>query len=183
MEHVIKALWTTFQGTEGIELKVLPHQGFKDLEKSAPRKLAAWANSNARFLILRDNDNADCVERKARLLNLVSRYPAASRCKIRIVCQELEAWFLGDLNALRRSGLMATTFNAGQTTVPYRDPDGISEPVAKLDRCTKRDVEVARQKRTVAASIAPHLNPDDNASESFRQTVAALRGFIEELAV
>lgn len=182
MKPVIEALWGKLDGNDGIELKVLTHQGNRDLEKSAPRKLKGWSNPNARFLILRDNDNADCLRRKARLADLVAPFPAAARCKIRIVCQELEAWFLGDLDALRLSGIASATFRRTQNAAPFRTPDAVPEPVAQLDRCTIKDVTVAEQKLTVATTVAPHMNPGQNASESFRQTVATLRGFIEELS-
>lgn len=37
------------------------HQGKSDLDLSIPRKLSAWQYPGDRFVIVRDNDAADCV--------------------------------------------------------------------------------------------------------------------------
>ena len=57
---------------EGWNHRVVPHQGWRDLQQSAPRKLKAWRNPNARFIVMRDNDRGDCRQRKTLLLNRVS---------------------------------------------------------------------------------------------------------------
>ena len=38
----------------------IPHEGKQDLEKSIPRKLRAWHEPGARFVVVRDNDGGDC---------------------------------------------------------------------------------------------------------------------------
>ena len=84
--------------------KIIPHQGVADLERSLPRKLRAWRDPNARFLIIRDNDRGDCLARKRKLVDLCIAAGRQDRFLVRIVCQELEAWFLGDMAALQVVG-------------------------------------------------------------------------------
>ena len=77
---------------------IIYHQGKSDLERSYPRKMREWREPGVRFIILRDNDGADCVVLKQKLVSLV---PANSpEYLVRIVCQELEGWLLGDMDAV-----------------------------------------------------------------------------------
>lgn len=39
---------------------LVPHEGKSDLDKSIPRKVKAWREPGVRFVIVRDNDGADC---------------------------------------------------------------------------------------------------------------------------
>lgn len=61
----------------------IAHEGKSDLDRSIPVKLKAWRFPYDRFVIVRDNDNANCVDLKARLLAMCgasgrSRYAGAS---------------------------------------------------------------------------------------------------------
>ena len=64
---------------------IIPHQGKSDLEKSVPRKLRAWKDPTARFLILRDNDRGDCKARKSTLIEMIKMANKEEVCKVRIV--------------------------------------------------------------------------------------------------
>ena len=77
----------------------LAHEGKNDLEKSIPRKLRAWREPGVRFVILRDNDGDDCVRLKRRLLQSCQQAGRPDTL-VRIVCQELEAGYLGEPDAL-----------------------------------------------------------------------------------
>jgi hypothetical protein len=56
----------------------IPHEGKQDLEKSIPRKLRAWREPGARFVVVRDNDGGDCHALKQRLVALCN--DASARC-------------------------------------------------------------------------------------------------------
>ena len=73
----------------------VPHEGKTDLERSVPRKLRAWREPGVRFVVVRDNDGKDCRALKDALRQLCH---AGHRddTLIRIACQELEAWYLGE---------------------------------------------------------------------------------------
>ena len=149
----------------------LAHEGKRDLEKSIPRKLRAWREPGVRFVVLRDNDGGDCIALKRRLVELCRRGHRRD-VLVRIVCQELEAWYLGepdaladafDRNELRRLGNRAR----------YRDPDAIRRP---SDAVGERIPDF--QKISGARRLARHLTRERNRSASFH---ALMRG-IEALA-
>ena len=106
IEHLLPQL-----DLHGATVRIIPHQGAPDLEKSLPRKLRGWRNPHARFLVIRDNDSGDCVGRKQRLQEIVSGAGRGTQTRIRIVCQELEAWFLGDRAALDGAGVLPESAN------------------------------------------------------------------------
>lgn len=45
----------------GLNFQCVSHEGKSDLDKSIPRKLRAWREPGVRFIIVRDNDNANCI--------------------------------------------------------------------------------------------------------------------------
>ena len=159
-------------GIDPARVTIIPHQGKSDLEQSIPRKLRAWQVPGARFLILRDNDRAPkCVEVKRNLSDLVERAGKAEFSKVRIVCQELEAWFLADAAALREAGYLGAGKPPG---FARKDPDAIPYPVHEMER-----LRPGYGKISGARDIAPHLDPDNTRSASFRNTVRALRALTE----
>lgn len=83
----------------GMPFLCIEHEGKSDLERSLPIKLRAWREPGVRFFVLRDNDNGDCIELKRRLAGVVNE-TGRDHVTIRIVCQELEAWYFGDCGAL-----------------------------------------------------------------------------------
>jgi hypothetical protein len=84
--------------SSGVTFMTVPHEGKQDLERSIPRKLRAWLEPNVRFVIVRDQDGTDCIRLKEKLYRqcVESGRPDTM---VRIVCNELESWFLGDLPA------------------------------------------------------------------------------------
>jgi hypothetical protein len=75
---------------------------------------------------MRDNDEAECLTLKARLLSLVPTF-AAERVKVRLVIQELESWYLGDPEALRTAGLLTAADRDLLTRKALmRNPDAIA---------------------------------------------------------
>ena len=137
------------------------HEGKQDLEKSVPRKLRAWREPGVRFLVLRDNDGADCRKVKARLQELC-RKGGREDTIVRIACQELEAWYLGDTDALAeafdRDALRRISDRAR-----FRDPDTVVQPSGAL-----RDLVPGFQKVSGARRMANFLSPESNRSASFR---------------
>ncbi len=156
----------------GVLTKIVTHQGVQDLERSLRIKLPNWNTPDTGFLILRDNDNGDCFARKQHILKIVNDAGKSEVTKVRIVCQELEAWFLGDAEALEKAGYL----KAGKRPKSVRgNPDEKPEPTALLDKITQPDVgKVGRAKK-----ISPYLAIDRNLSTSFANTVSAIRELAE----
>ncbi|MBS0506516.1 MAG: DUF4276 family protein [Proteobacteria bacterium] len=145
----------------------IPHEGKSDLDRSIPRKLAAWGISQDRFVIVRDNDSADCVGVKARLQALC-QHSARPHTLIRLVCQELESWYLGDLAAV------AAAFGQPKADTPaqrkrFADPDAWQKPSVEVRRLVP-----AFQKISGARVMAQHLDPQRNHSHSLGVFVSGL---------
>lgn len=143
---------------EGLHWWVLKFNGKSDLEKNIPRKMRHWNLGNPLFVILRDNDGGECKVLKGRLADLADE--TAKPYKIRVVCQELESWFLGDNRAVTRSYSGCRFSNE---TAKYRDPDRLTNASEELAKLTGDFSKVQR-----AALIAPHLKPALNQSRSFQ---------------
>jgi len=146
------------------------HDGKGDLEKSIPRKLRAWKEPGVRFVIVRDNDGKDCVALKDHLRRLCSYRPEHDFI-IRIACQELEAWYLGEPDALadgfkkeslRRIGLQAR----------FRKPDAVRYPARALVQLVPE-----YQKISGARVLANHLTRERNHSHSFQAMLDGIARF------
>ncbi len=151
----------------GSTIRVVPHQGVSDLERSLSRKLRAWRNPQARFLIIRDNDSGNCVKRKQRLQEIVRRSGRENQSLVRIICQELEAWFLGDRQALHDASILGNNISHASIR---GDVDQIAKPSQKIDRLAAQGYK----KRVGARLVAPHMEIDRNTSRSFQNTMKAL---------
>ena len=110
-------------------------EGKQDLEKRLVVQLREWRLPNTRFVVLRDQDSADCRVVKARLKGLCER-AGRPDALVRIACHTLESWYLGDLagveEALGVSGLARR-----QRSAVAREPDRTENPDDELGRMTK----------------------------------------------
>lgn len=159
----------------GIAFLCVEHEGKSDLERSIPIKLKAWREPGVRFFILRDNDNGDCIELKRRLAEMANA-TGRERVTVRIVCQELEAWYFGDCGAL------SVAYNNEKirgvvSRAKYRIPDSIMNPSSELARLIPE-----YQKISGARLIADHLVIEDNTSSSFCAFISAVKQSWSELA-
>ena len=165
LEHLLPKL-----GVDLDNVTIIAHQGKSDLEKSIPRKLRGWGDPAARFLILRDNDRGDCKSRKALLSTMVGQAGKSNVSKVRIVCQELESWFLADQPALVAAGYA----QPGKLySFSSKDPDAITHPVHEMEK-----LRPGYGKINGANNIAPHMDPENQRSASFRNTILAIRELI-----
>jgi len=84
--------------------RCIPFEGKQDLEKQLVRKIDAYQNSQARFIVLRHQDSAaDCAAVKRKLMVLCEATGKAARCVVCIACKELEAFYLADLLAVEEA--------------------------------------------------------------------------------
>lgn len=153
-----------------VEPQVIVFPGKDGLEKQAPSRMRSWHDApgiEPRFIVVRDNDGADCRAVKARIVERCreSRHPFL----VRLVMQELEAWFFGDLAAV------ATAYQKPKVTAlsaqeRYRDPDRIVKPSDELARLIGNARKVER-----AGDIAPHMDVERNSSTSFKAFCEGVR--------
>jgi hypothetical protein len=152
----------------------IPHEGKTDLDRSIARKLAAWRIPGDRFVIVRDNDGADCLAVKQRLQGLCETAGRPDTL-VRLVCQELESWYLGDLRAL------AEAFGE-----PKADTAARRKRYSRPDEWLKASTEVRRlipafQKIGGARLMAQALEPNRSRSKSFHVFVLAVRRLAMDL--
>lgn len=150
---------------QGMDWFVFPFHGKSDLEKNILPKMRDWNYGAPDFLILRDADGADCVALKQRLTDLAT--PSARPFRVRIVCQELESWFLGDSIAVATAYPRCRFSNE---TAKYRNPDRLTNASQEL-----LDLTCDRSKKGRAERIAPFLDPPRNCSRSFQVFVRTLQ--------
>lgn len=151
------------------------HEGKSDLRKSIPYKVRAFNNLNTPvgIIVLQDQDSNDCFLLKEELQSLCNAQQSNIKCLIRIVCRELESWYLGDMNAIQ---MAYPNFNPRKyrNKAKYRNPDVINASYEL------KKIMPLFQKVEGARNISPHINIESNKSTSFNQFVVGLKKFIEE---
>jgi hypothetical protein len=159
---------------------VHPHRGKNDLLNKLPSRLRGYSRflpPDWRLLVLIDEDRQDCrvlkerLNRRARDAGLrLARGSGGEPIQVlnRIAVEELEAWFIGDVDAIRAAypGVPATLANRA----PYRDPDAVAGGTWEaLERILKQAGHHGSGLRKVEAAraIAAHMDPARNRSRSF----------------
>jgi Domain of unknown function (DUF4276) len=157
-----------------IQFRVITHQGKSDLQKSIPRKMRAWTNPETWFIILHDKDSTNCRNLKSKLLDLC---PPGKRDRtlIRIVCTELESWFLGDLEAVGKAFPKSKALRL-KAKSNFRDPDSITNAYEELSKLVP-----GYQKVGGAREISPHLSTEKNTSVSFRFFLSGVNRILSEM--
>lgn len=158
-----------------LEFLCVAHEGKQDLENSIPRKLRAWREPGVRFVVVRDNDHGDCSTLKARLLGMC-REAGREDSLVRLACQELEAWYIGDPEALAEAFEDPSLAKIGGKA-RYRDPDAVTQPARALE-----ELAPGFQKVSGARAMAPRLDVSRSASRSFRTFVAGVQRMSESMA-
>lgn len=160
---------------KNVYFQIYSHQGKQDLEKALTKTLPSISRiPGSKVLVTRDQDSSDCKEVKQNLFELIE---LNCQCdfSIRIVCRELESWYLGDLDAIERA---YPRFKAIQykTKAEYRNVDKLQSPNREL---LKIIPEYSNReylpKLEAAEMISPQLNINNNKSESFNQTLNAIK--------
>ena len=149
--------------------------GKRDLERSIPRKLRGWREPGVRFAVVRDNEGGDCRALKDDLRGLC-RAGHRDDTLIRIVCQELEAWYLGEPDALADAFGREAVRSIGQKA-RIREPDAVPRPSEAVERLVPEFQKVSGARR-----MARHLTRERNGSTSFRVFMAGIEAVAADLA-
>ena len=165
-------------------------EGKHDLLKQLPARLKGYnrgISEDWRIIVLIDEDREDCMALKARLekaahdAGFVTKSSAPLKGNFQVVnrlaIEELEAWFFGDIEALRTAyPKISKTFHR---RAKYRDPDaipgGTSEALARL---LKGYYPRWLPKTKVAEEIAPNMEPSQNKSRSFQVFVEGIKACV-----
>jgi hypothetical protein len=143
-------------------------EGKQDLEKQLPIKLRGWRTPDTHFVVLRDQDNGDCMAIKEALQG-ICRKARKPNALVRIACRELESWYFGNLQAVENA-LGIDGLRALEAKAKYRNPDTIHYPSRELRRVTKNRY----QKVSGSRVIGKHLRLDGSRSTSFRHFISAV---------
>jgi len=143
-----------------VTFQCVPHEGKSDLRESIPRKLKAWRTPGVRFIVLHDQESADCIKLKSDLTQCCVAGGRADTL-IRIVCRALEAWLLGDLVAVEQ-GFQISGLAKHARKAKFRFPDRLNNPEQELKRLVPQYQELSG-----ARTIAPFLDLKRNLSHSF----------------
>ena len=157
------------------QFQFVAHGGRDSLEKSIRPKLRAWREPGARFVILRDNDGGDCIVLKERLARLCAE-SGRDDSLVRIACQELEAWYLGEPDALA-AAFGDEKLGRIRRRSRFRNPDDVQKPSAAL-----KDLIPDFNKADAAELMATHLSRERNISPSFQALITGLDRLISGCA-
>ncbi|MEN8220647.1 MAG: DUF4276 family protein [Pseudomonadota bacterium] len=148
---------------------------FKDkkrLLKQLPKRMPSYANfrqADWRIVVLVDRDSEDCKQLKQQLC-ATSRVITQKKGNVvlhRIAIEELEAWFLGDIPAIRVEYPKVPTNLAKKKN--FRDPDAIKGGTWEtLDKLLKDYGYQGLFKTEFARRVAPHMDIENNRSKSFQ---------------
>ncbi len=160
--------------------RIRSFRGKNQLLKELPSRLRAyakWIPDNYRIVVLIDRDNSDCHDLKRNLEAEAAKagLPTRSRPRggawrvvNRVAIEELEAWYFGDWDAVRAAYPRASAAVPGRAA--YRFPDAIRGGTWEaFERVMKKHGYFRQGLRKVEAAraIAPHIDPERNASPSF----------------
>jgi hypothetical protein len=164
------------------EYAIRSFRGKDDLLKQLPNRLGgykAWIPDDYRIVVLLDRDNDDCQTLKSRLEDIARQAGCITKttqscgkpCQIlnRIMIEELEAWFFGDVSALCQAYPGIKSSLAQKAT--YRDPDAIKGGTWEaLERELKRAGHFpgGLDKVKAAREISVWMEPERNRSPSFQ---------------
>ena len=152
------------------------------------RGYARWMPPDFRIVVAVDRDGDECQELKAKLeqicqsAGLRSRRAAGSpdwQVVTRIAIEELEAWYFGDWQAVRRAYPRVSPNVPNQAR--YRDPDAIKGgPWEAFERVLQQHGYFTQglAKVQAATDIGGHVDPARNRSGSF----VAFRDAVAEAA-
>ena len=158
----------------GLLFQCVPHDGKTDLERSIRHKLGGWREPGVRFAVVRDNDGKDCHALKGHLRRLCH---AGRRddTLVRIACQELEAWYLGEPDALADAFEREALRSIGQKA-RFREPDAVPRPSEAVKQLVPEFQKVSGARR-----MAQHLTRERNRSTSFRVFMAGIEAVATDL--
>ena len=164
----------------GCSFRIHAFQGKPNLLRKLSGRLRgyqSWIPSSWRIVVLVDRDDQDChalkaeLERAASLSSLLTRSQAGDahwQVANRIVIEELEAWYFGDWEAVRRA------YPRVHASIPrranYRNPDAIGGGTWEaFERVMRKHgyFTTGLRKVEAAEAIATHIDPSRNRSRSF----------------
>lgn len=152
------------------QITYIVFEGKSDLKKRLQRKIQHYSNPEAFFIILIDQDSANCKNLKQEIIQKIQNLNKPFL--IRIVCHELESWYLADLKAVERA-LSINGLTKKQSQKKYRQPDNLSN--AKQEFQNILGEKHPYQPLKYGREIGKYLDPENKRSRSFAVFVESYR--------
>lgn len=192
MEAALRKLLPRLVGLQ-VTYRIHNFGGKQRLLRELPKRLrgySTWAEAAGyRIVVLVDEDREDCRALKQRMDAACAEAGLATKSSVpdgaeflvlnRIVVEELEAWLLGDVDAVR-AAYPRVSDSLGRRA-GFRNPDTI---VGGTWEQFERILQAAGYHRgglakmTAAAAVAEHMDPDRNRSRSFQSFVTGLEALL-----
>ena len=166
------------------------YEGKKDFLNKVPDRLKGYQGSlrpDWKIVVLINEDLQDCLELKEKLEIMATSAGLITKSSCqedqsfqvlnRIVVEELEAWFFGDVEAICQAYPKVSANLAKQKG--YRDPDAIKGGTWEaLERVLKKAGYHlgGLEKYKASSEISQYMNPELNRSKSFK---VFYRGLLE----
>jgi len=172
---------------DDVHIDVKVFQSKQSLLKSLPKRLSAYAKDilpnmerageKAKLIILTDKHGQDCkklkreLEQKAASSSLVTKTVNHTSFAVvnRIVCHELESWYLGDLAAVEKA--YPGVPRRQQNKTKFRDPDRLANAKVEFEKLIQKAGRHGGglEKIQAAREMAPMMdtNVKNNKSKSF----------------
>lgn len=190
-EEVLKELLPKIIGDRA-SFRIINYRGKHNLLKQLPSRFRAYAarierGEELKLAVLVDRDDDDCHALKERLertaigVGLTTKAAPASTGDFvvvnRLAIEELEAWFIGDAEAVRAAFPRVGRFEA---QAPFRIPDGVHGTWEALHRLLERHGIYGGfyPKIDAARRIAPYMRVSTNRSESFQMYCAGMEALV-----
>jgi Domain of unknown function (DUF4276) len=167
---------------ENITLRFHDFRGKQNLIQKLPIRLKGYqnllqSNPDWRIVVLVDRDKQDCHILKEQLEKIahdagLTTHSNSENFQVlnRIAIEELEAWFFGDVEAIR-SAYPKVSENLNENR-NYRNPDevkgGTCEALERVLAAKGYYGKGYMPKTEVARNISKYLNVEQNSSESFQ---------------
>ena len=146
------------------------------LLEQLPRLLRGYGKSftdNEAVIVIVDNDKRTCTEFKKELMQVLISCNPAPKTSFRIAIEEIEAWILGDRNAVKKA--YPRLDNREYDTYEQDSITGTWEKLADITlspnagKALKKApyIEIGRKKTEWAKNIGVHMDVHNNASPSF----------------
>lgn len=179
MEEALKILLPRMLPPE-TTYRILSFQGKQNLLRQLPARLRGykWINDDYRIIVLLDEDRQNCLDLKQQMETAAQQAGLSTKTSAggirfqvlnRIVIEELEAWFLGDVEAIRQAypRILATLAK----TPKFRNPDSVPGGTWEtLEKTMQRYgyFKGGYAKVEAARAISTYMDPNRNRSKSFQ---------------
>jgi hypothetical protein len=164
-----------------IDFNIRSFRGKSDLLRKLPERLKgyrSWISDDCRILVLCDRDDEGCYELKKKLEDfaILSGFTTKSSTESnqfivlnRIAIEELEAWFLGDVQALTKAYPRVPSSFANQRR--YRIPDSVAGGTWEALQALLQNYNYhigGLNKVQAARDVSQYMDPESNSSSSFQ---------------